>query len=124
MRDDTHIGGEAADRVPGRERLGPADVDGAMERLAVEIGLLDQIVVDNAHSADPGSREVGDHRRSQPTGSHDEDRGGSEPGLPLRPDLGQGDLARVARRRRSARPHQPCRAGYGSPDWSRRCDEA
>ena len=52
--------------------LGPADVLGREQDLALKVGELDHIVVDDAHAAHAGRDDVVQDRRPEPTGANDQ----------------------------------------------------
>ena len=79
-----------------RPDLGPADVGLAVDDLALEVGLLDDVGVHHPQGADARGREVEEGRGPQPPGSHDQDAGVGEAPLPLAAHLRQQQVARVA----------------------------
>ena len=67
-----------------------------IERLAMEVGLLDRVVIDDGEAADAGAGQILQHRTAEAAGADDQDRRGSEPRLAGGADFGQHDLAGVA----------------------------
>ena len=69
---DAHAGidrGECGARALDLER---ADALGRVDDLALQIGQIDPVVVDDADRPDPGGREVEQHRRAEPAGADDQ----------------------------------------------------
>ena len=81
-----------------------------MNNLALEVGLLDNVVVDHRDRPDTGRREIGQHRGSQPARPEDKNPRTEEPLLALEAELGQHDVPGVAaqlrRRERTRRAGQ------------------
>ena len=67
-----------------------------MHDLALEVGVVDDVGVDDAEGADPGRCEVERRRRAEPAGADQEHAGVEQLLLPLFADLGNQDVARVA----------------------------
>ena len=88
----------------------------AKERLAMEIGELDHVVVDDRESPDTGAGERRDDRAADAAGADHRDARGLELPLPNAADLRQDDVPRVALelvRRRGSLPRRaeaPCAA--------------
>ena len=78
--------------------LAPADVGGREQDLALQVGELDDVVVDDADAADAGGGEVVQHRRAQPAGADDQHRAGAQLLLAALADLLEDELAVVALR--------------------------
>ena len=57
------------DTVARRLRLGTADVGLAVDDLALQVGLIDGVVVDDPEGPDTGRREVHEGRRTEATGA-------------------------------------------------------
>ncbi len=72
------------------------EVGHAIERLAVEVGLLDPVMVEHGQLADAGAGQRGQHGRAQAPGADHQHSGRGEPGLAGGTDLGQDRLAGVA----------------------------
>ena len=68
-----------------------------MDDLALEIRVVDDVGVDDAERADAGRREVERRRRAEPAGTDQEHPRVEQLLLPLLADLGDEDVARVAR---------------------------
>ena len=49
-------------RIARRLRLGPADVGLAVDDLALQVGLVDHVELDDAEGADPGGGQVQQRR--------------------------------------------------------------
>ncbi len=88
---------DRVDRVGGRGRLGPADVGVAVDHLALEVRRLDDVVVDDAERPHPGRGEVEQRGRPEAAGADDEDPGRAQPSLADAAEVGQEEVARVAR---------------------------
>jgi hypothetical protein len=87
---------EAQERGARRLGLRLADVRHAVERLAVQVRLLDRVVIDDRETADAGAREILQHRAAEAARADHQHRGGGETRLPRFADLGQHGLAGVA----------------------------
>ena len=83
-------------RAAGALDLGDADVGGAMDDLALQVGEIDPVVVDHAQGADAGGGEILQERRAEPAGADHQHARGDQPRLAHAADLGQHDVARVA----------------------------
>ena len=88
--------GSSGDRLSRGGYLGRADLIGAVERLALEIGERDRVVVDHADPADPGRREILDRRRADAAGADQQDMAGEQPHLPRAAHFAQHDVAGIA----------------------------
>jgi len=64
--------------------------------LALQVGVVDHIEIDDAEAAHPGGGQIEQQRRAQPACAHTKHRGGLEPLLALHADLGQDQVAAVA----------------------------
>ena len=73
-----------------------ADPLGRMDHLALEVGHVDHIVVDDPERADPGCGEVQRGRRAKAAGAEQQHLGVKQLLLALRADLGQQQVAGVA----------------------------
>ena len=93
---DAHMGIEAAERRHGALHLGPADVLGGMDDLALQVGQRHRIVVDHAERADAGRREIEQHRRAQPAGPDHQHPRALERRLAGAADLAQHEMAGIA----------------------------
>ena len=77
-------------------RLELADIGHGVERLAMKVGLLDPVMVDDGEPADARAGQVLQHRTPQPAGADHHDGRGGEPRLTGGADLGKHHLAGVA----------------------------
>ena len=97
MADD---GDQRVDRghgLGGRLGLGPPHVGDAVDDLALEVGGVDHVVVDDADGAHPGRGEVEQRRRPETAGAdHEHPRALASRRCPSQPDLGQQDVPGVA----------------------------
>ena len=87
-----------APRSPAARRLGLrlADARQVVRDLALQVGEVDRVVVDQRDAADAGRAEVQRHRRAQPAGADDQRMRGQQALLALDADLVEQDVARVA----------------------------
>ena len=79
MHDDVDERVDLLDRVAGRLGLGPADVGLAVDDLALQVGLVDRVELDDAERADAGRGEVEQGGRAEPAGADHEHLGVLEP---------------------------------------------
>ena len=84
---------EALEPGERRFRLGPADVGGGEGRLALEVGLVDRVAVDQRQPPDPGARQVLQRRAADPATADQNDMRLGERDLAGAADLGQDDMA-------------------------------
>ena len=77
-------------------RDGHADAVAGMGDLALQVGQVDAVVIDDAERADPGRREVEEERRAEPAGADDEDARGEQLRLTLLADLVEDEMAGIA----------------------------
>ena len=80
----------------GRLRLRHPDPLGVVDHLALEVGLVDHVVVDDPQGPNSGRREIEGGRRAQPSGADQEHLRVQQLELALDPDLGQHGVSRVA----------------------------
>ena len=80
----------------GAERLRHADVRREVQGLAVQVGELDVVVVDDPEPPDAGARQVDRHRGAERAGADDQDARVRQPRLRAAAPLGEHELARVA----------------------------
>src|SRR5471030_2668035 len=80
---------------PCRLRLRLADVGHAIERLAMEIALLDRIVIDNDHSPDTRPGKILQHRTAEPARTDHQHGGRSQARLSQDAHVAQHDLTGV-----------------------------
>ncbi len=73
VRLDADLGVDRRDRLARALDLGHADAVAGMGDLALQVGQVDAVVIDDAERADPGRREVEEERRAEPAGADDED---------------------------------------------------
>ena len=93
---DLDVGVQRGDRLLGRVDLGDADPLAGVDHLALEVGQVDDVVVDDPERADAGRGQVQRRRRAQAAGAQQQDLGVEQLLLTLDPDLGQQQMARVA----------------------------
>ena len=93
---DLHVGVQRADRLLRGVDLRHADALGVVDHLALEVGKVDHVVVDDPERADAGGGEVQRGRRAEPAGAEQQHLGVEQLLLALDPDLGQQQMARVA----------------------------
>ena len=94
--DHVDVGVEPFDEDPGRLGLRHPDPLGVVDHLALQVGGVDDVVVDEADRADPGRGEVERGRRAEPAGAEQQHLGVEQLDLAVDPDLGQQRVARVA----------------------------
>ena len=85
------------DGVAGALRLGPADVGLAVDDLALQVGLVDHVELDDADGAHPGGGQVQQRGRAQPARADDQHAGVLEPLLPVDAEVGDDQMPAVAR---------------------------
>ena len=100
-----HLGVERAQPLRRHLGLGPSDVGGREQDLALQVGQLHHVVVDDADATDAGCREVEQHRRAQAAGAHDQRGAGAQGVLAALADLLEDELAVVALTLVPADPH-------------------
>ena len=83
--------------IAGAVRLGPADIGAAVDDLALQVGLLDDVELDDAQGADPGGGQIEQCRRAQPAGPDHQHPGVLQPPLAQHPDVGNEQVTAVAR---------------------------
>ena len=84
------------DRVLGALGLGAADVGLAVDDLALQVGLVDDVELDDADRADSGGREVQQCRRAETTGSDHQHPGVLQPFLTVQAEVGNDQVTAVA----------------------------
>ena len=94
--DDVDVGVERFDEDPRRVGLRHPDPLGVVDHLALQVGGVDDVVVDEADRADAGGGEVERGRRAEPAGAEQQHLGVQQLDLAVDPDLGQQRVARVA----------------------------
>jgi hypothetical protein len=90
------LGVERPDGRLGRVGLAHPEPVHAVEHLALEVRLLDHVVVDDADGADPGRREVQRDGRPETAGTDEQHLRVEKLALALEPDLGDEDLPVIA----------------------------
>ena len=93
---DVDVGVQGGQRLLGRVDLAVADAVDVVEDLALQIGLVDDVHVDDAEGADPGGRQVERGRRSEPARTEQQDLGVEQLELADLAHLGQEQVALVA----------------------------
>ena len=76
--------------------FGIADPFGVVDHLALQVGGVDDVVVDEADRADPGGGEVERGRRAEPAGAEQQHLRVQQLQLAVDADLGEQGVARVA----------------------------
>jgi hypothetical protein len=76
--------------------LGPADVALAVDDLALQVALVDDVEVDDAERADAGGREVHQRRAAEAARADGEHLGVLQALLPVHGDVGDDQVAAVA----------------------------
>ena len=94
--DDVHVGVQRVDRLLGGVDLRHADAVGRVDHLALQVGEVDDVVVDDPERADAGGREVQRGRRAEPAGAEQQHLRVEQLLLALGADLGDQHVARVA----------------------------
>ena len=67
-----------------------------MHDLALQVGQVDDTVIDDGEAAHPGRAEVERHGRPQSSGADHQHPSGQDAGLPLHPDVVEEDVSAVA----------------------------
>ena len=96
MLDDLDVGVERFDEDPRRLGLRHPDPLGVVDHLALQVGGVDHVVVDEADRADAGRGQVERRRRAEPAGAEQQHLRVEQLELAVDPDLGQQRVARVA----------------------------
>ncbi len=91
--DDLDVGVQRADRLLRRVHLRDADARCVMDHLALEVGEIDDVVVDDPQRADAGRGEIQSGRRAEPAGAQQQDLGVEQLLLALRADLRDQQMA-------------------------------
>ena len=90
------VGVERLDLLLGGVDLRHADAVGRVDDLALEVGDVDHVVVDDAERPDAGGGEVERGRRAEAAGAEQQHLGVEQLLLALDADLGEQEVARVA----------------------------
>ena len=93
---DFNEGIETADELGGERGLGLARVARAVDRLAVEVGEVRRIGIDDGEAADASAGERRNDRRADAAGADHRDLGGFQALLTGPAEVGEHDLAGVA----------------------------
>ena len=96
MRLDRDVRVQRARRLSRARDLGHAQPVGGVRDLALQVGQIDHIVVDQPDRADAGGGEVEQHRRAEAARPDDQHARGEQLRLAGAADLRQQDMARVA----------------------------
>jgi len=91
---DQRVDGQ--NRVARRLGLGPSDIGHAMDDLPLQVGLVDDVEVDDADGAHPGRGQVEQGGCAEPAGADHERPGVLEPLLTVDPEVGNDQMAAVA----------------------------
>ena len=94
--DDLHVRIQLPDPRGGRCRLGPPHRLGAVDDLALEVGQLHVVVVDDRQGPDPRGGEVEQRRGAERPGAYAQHRGRAQAALAELADLRDAQVARVA----------------------------
>ena len=94
--DHLDVGVQRLDRHPRRGRLRDADPLGVVDHLALEVRVVDDVVVDDPDRPDSGRGEVERGRGAEPAGAEQQHLRVEQLQLALDPDLGEQGVARVA----------------------------
>ena len=95
MLHDLGVGADGVHRVRRRLGLGPPDVGDPVHHLALQVGGVDDVVVDHPDGAHPGGGEVEQGRRPEASGPDDEHPRGPQPALPVEAEVRQEQVAGV-----------------------------
>src|SRR5690606_21810310 len=115
---DPDRGIERLQALPRRFHLGRADRGLGMQDLPLQVAAVDDVVVDQAQVPHSGRRQVERRRRAEPARADHQHVRSAHALLPLDPDLGQAQVARIALEeirllRLQLRPHQ--RQAFAGP---------
>jgi hypothetical protein len=94
-RDDGDVGIDGIQRRARRVDLYGADRLGAIEDLALQVGEVDLVGVDEREAPDAGRREIERRRAAEAAGADDQRVRRAQLLLPLDADLGEQDMAAV-----------------------------
>ena len=94
--DHLHVGVQPFDEDPRRGRLRHPDPFGVVDHLALQVGGVDHVVVDQADRADARGGEVERGRRAEPAGAEQQHLRVQQLDLAVDADLGEQGVARVA----------------------------
>ncbi len=94
--DDVDVRVQPDQRLLGRVDLAVADAVEVVQDLALQVGGVDLVHVDDADRADPGGSEVERGRRAETAGAEQQHLGAEQLDLALDADLGEEQVAHVA----------------------------
>ena len=94
--DDVDVGVDIRQRLASRLHLGAPDSIDPMEDLSLEIGHIDDVVVDDADRAHPGGRQIEGGGRSETAGADQEHPRIEQPGLAGLAHFGEQQVTAVA----------------------------
>ena len=100
--------------------------DCAVDDLALQVGLVDHVELDDADGADAGGGEVQQRRRAQPARADDQHLGVLQPLLPVHAQVGDDQVPAVARdlfARQLGRRLYQRRQRLSTPCYSSICDD-
>ncbi len=96
MFDDFDVGIDGQHFLAGGIDLIAADILGEVDHLALEVGEIDDVEIDQADFADAGGGQIEPERRAQAAGADQQHLRGLELLLAFDADLGDDEVARVA----------------------------
>jgi hypothetical protein len=67
-----------------------------MDDLALQVGQINHVIIDNPDMPDPRRRQIKRHWRPQPPRTHNQHAGSFETQLPSHPHFGQANMAGIA----------------------------
>ena len=94
--DDLDVGVQPLQAARGGLDLRLAELGGRMKHLALEVRLVDGVVVDDAEPSDSGRRQVERRGRAQSAGADEQHLRVEQPLLAAHADLGDQQVAAVA----------------------------
>src|SRR5688572_25952585 len=87
---------ELVDRFPGGFGFGAADIGGGVQDLALEIGVIDRVEIDDTHLFDAGGGEIHSDGGPEAARADAEDAGGTNLLLAGEADFRKDKMARIA----------------------------
>ena len=93
---DLHERIDVEHRFGGGIELLAADVFGAVDHLALQVGVIDHVEIDQADAADAGGGEVEAQGRAEAAGADQADVGVLQLELPFHADFGHDQVAAIA----------------------------
>jgi hypothetical protein len=106
VRAEFDVGIDPGDPLACRIQLRTPDVRGVVQDLTLQVGRIDHVEIDHAERSDAGGGEVHGGRRAEPSRSDEQHAGRLQPALPVRPHLGEDQVAGVAQRLVAAQLHR------------------